>query len=302
MRRIPLIDHLVRLFPSEGKKELYSRILCGEVKIDGEKVLDPRRPVSTEAGVEFVHDPYVSRGGLKLEHAIARWDLQVRGKIFLDAGASTGGFTDCLLQHGASMVYAVDVGYNQLDYTLRTNTRVKVMERTNIMSVDGLDPVPHAAVADLSFRSLRKAASHIVSLTSGRTLVALMKPQFEYRPTRDHPSARRQQPELSNEEDVFSGVITDPQLVYRVLLSAVQDISAEGLRLGKISASPIRGRRGNREFLLLLYGPGPEEQGGHPGRIHEAAEKEHVAEEHVQEDSEEDLREKILAAVRGAPG
>jgi 23S rRNA (cytidine1920-2'-O)/16S rRNA (cytidine1409-2'-O)-methyltransferase len=216
------------------------------VLVAGEKVLDPKRPVAEGSEVRFRRDSYVGRGGRKLEHALTSWPIPVQGRIFLDAGASTGGFTDCLLQHGASLVHAVDVGYNQLAYKLRRDNRVAVRERTNIMSISGLDPRPQAAVADLSFRSLLGAAAHILSLTSDSTLIALLKPQFEYRPE-DAAGACEPTGE-------FTGVLDDASVIERILQRVLSGLEGEGLRVEDIIASPIPGQEGNREFLVLLRG------------------------------------------------
>jgi 23S rRNA (cytidine1920-2'-O)/16S rRNA (cytidine1409-2'-O)-methyltransferase len=188
---------------------------------------------------------YVSRGGDKLAAAIERWRIPVEGKVYLDAGSSSGGFTDCLLQAGASLVYAVDVGRNQLDYKLRVDPRVVVMERTNIMEVmpEQFAPAVEAAVADLSFRSLRGAAPQILHLTSERYLVALAKPQFEWR-----------QPHAD-----FDGVIRDRQTVTDILSELLGDLEKGSCHVTGIMPSPIPGRTGNREFLLRIQGtPGRE--------------------------------------------
>jgi 23S rRNA (cytidine1920-2'-O)/16S rRNA (cytidine1409-2'-O)-methyltransferase len=250
MKRLPLIDQLIKRFPEIQRKELYARVLCGEVLVAGEKVQNPKQRVAEDAPIDFAGRSYVSRGGFKLEKALKRWRVEVENKCFLDAGASTGGFTDCLLQHGARLVHAVDVGYNQLDYSLRRDERVRVHERTNIMTLRRLDPMPHAAAADLSFRSLRRAASHIVSLTTEGLLIALLKPQFEY-------AERR--------EDRFNGLVRDPALLSKILRSTLRDLSTEGLTIEGITPSPIEGRRGNREFLLLLRRSG--ESGGQVERM-----------------------------------
>ncbi|MFW5727366.1 MAG: TlyA family RNA methyltransferase [Spirochaetota bacterium] len=243
MKKIPLLQLLKTRFPDVPHKELYARILCGEVAVDGEHHRNPQMQVSVEAELELEQRKYVSRGGLKLEAAITKWKLPVEGRVFLDAGASTGGFTDCLLQHGARIVHAVDVGYNQLDYSLRSDDRVKVAERTNIMHVQALDPSADAAVADLSFRSLRGAAAHIIGLTGEKWMVGLLKPQFELEGI----------PDPADAADDFNGVVRVEQAQH-ILEKVVNFLRDEGLRVEAISESPIVGRKGNREFLLLLTG------------------------------------------------
>ncbi|MDA3835741.1 MAG: TlyA family RNA methyltransferase, partial [Spirochaetales bacterium] len=168
------------------------------------------------------------------------WDICAEGKIFLDAGASTGGFTDCLLQHGAAHVFSVDVGWNQLNYKLRSNPKVTVMEKTNIMLVDQLDPVPYAAVADLSFRSLTGAANHLLSLTAKPLLVALIKPQFE----------------TNRELTEFNGVVESTAVRHAIVKKTLHLLKEEGVAVSRLTASPILGRKGNREYFALLTRPG----------------------------------------------
>ena len=228
-----------------SKKELFSRVMCGEVLVNGEKMRDPKRLVPVAAAVELLSSTYVSRGGWKLEHALRTWKVRAEGCVFLDAGASTGGFTDCLLQHGAALVHAVDVGHNQLAYPIRSDARVHVMERSNIMHIETLDPAPHEAVADLSFRSLRGAAAHILSLTTRGVLIALLKPQFEYRPHHG-----------TSYDDEFTGVVGDSETAERILRTVLEGLETEGIRILGVISSPIRGHRGNREFLLLLRSGG----------------------------------------------
>ena len=181
---------------------------------------------------------WVSRGGEKLAAALAAWDFDVRGRVFLDAGSSTGGFTDCLLQHGAALVHCVDVGRGQLAWKLRTDARVRVHEGVNVMDLATRDlaPVPDRAVADLSFRSLRGAAPAILRLVKDGLGIFLAKPQFEWR---DHP-------------DDFHGVVDDPVAIAGILHALVADLWDAGAFTRRIIPSPIEGRKGNREFLLLV--------------------------------------------------
>lgn len=237
MTRRRLLDRLCDLHPRRDREELLSHVLCGDVVVDDERVRDPRREVAADSTVRIAPDParrYVSRGGLKLERALSTWELDVSDAVVLDAGASTGGFTDCLLQHGARTVHAVDVGYNQLDYRLRRDPRVIAHERTNIMEVNGLEPPPTAAVADLSFRSLRGAAAHLWMLVDRSWMVLLIKPQFEW----------------ANPPPEFNGTVPDAA-VRPVLEHTLSGLAGEGIPLSALIESPVRGRRGNREFLLL---------------------------------------------------
>ncbi|MBF9017158.1 MULTISPECIES: TlyA family RNA methyltransferase [unclassified Oceanispirochaeta] len=234
MKKQRLLQLASRQFPEYSEKELFASILCGELITSGEKIKDPKALVASDAKLELSKKKYVSRGGFKLEKVLEYWSVPVKGKRILDAGCSTGGFTDCLLQKGALSVYAVDVGYNQLDYSLRVNPAVVVMEKTNIMSVQNLDPKPHWAVADLSFRSLRSAASHILSLTEESRLIALMKPQFE----------------LENPDDDFDGIIRDPIQILEITRTVIDEMAEEGAFVCRTSLSPLTGRKGNQELLF----------------------------------------------------
>lgn len=238
---MPVLLQLLReRFPNESPKELHARILCGEVLVGGETERDPARSVASDVRIEWRVSRYVSRGGLKLEAALAAWQLPVKGRVFVDAGASTGGFTDCLLHAGAERVHAVDVGYNQLDYRLRQDPRVVVHERTNLMSLETLDPQPHAGVADLSFRSLRGAARKLLSLTREGWAVVLVKPQFE----------------LPSPDRSFDGVIRDRGQLLNTLMRVVGTLGDEDVVVVRTMPSPVPGRKGNREFLFLISVPG----------------------------------------------
>ncbi len=239
MAPVTLLSLLCTRFPDTEREEHLARILCGEVLVDGECVRDPKRPVPADA--ELTGAParrYVSRGGYKLEAALAAWEPQVRGLCFIDAGSSTGGFTDCLLQQGAALVYAVDVGRNQLDFRLRRDPRVVVLERTSVadLTAETFPRAPSAAVADLSFRSLRGAARRLLALVSRGWMIALVKPQFEWRA-----------PERS-----FRGVVRDPARRAQILTELVSDLAAEGVYVTHAMPSPLPGRRGNREVLFRL--------------------------------------------------
>jgi len=233
---MPLIDLVVDRFPRLSRDEILARIACGEVLVDGGKVRNSKERVSEGVDIAFIQRRYVSRGGAKLEAALYEWKIQVHGKVFLDAGASTGGFSDCLLQHGAAKVHSVDVGYNQLDYRLRSDPRVSVHERTNIMQTHPFEPRPHAAVSDLSFRSLVGAASKILSLTSEGWCIGLIKPQFEIR----DPGA------------AFDGIVRESDLLREILLDTLLRLLSEGVYTERLMESPIRGGKGNREFLGVL--------------------------------------------------
>ena len=235
----PLIDLLVERWPVRDPKELFSQILRGGVSVNGKTVTKPGALVPRDAEVSVRPAPaFVSRGGGKLAAALERWEIRCGDGPWIDAGCSTGGFTDCLLKRGAPLVYAVDVGEGQLDWRLRGDARVRVMEGTNIMDVAAasLDPAPAFAAADLSFRSLRRAARHILGLTTGGSGIFLVKPQFEYE---DAPPD-------------FRGVVHTRDAIREIVTKLWQDLAAEGVSLVRAMPSPIPGRKGNRELLWLL--------------------------------------------------
>ncbi len=184
--------------------------------------------------------PYVSRGGIKLAHALDTFGVEIGGMTVLDVGASTGGFTDCMLQRGAEQVYAVDVGYGQLSYKLRQDPRVIVMERLNARYPFELPGPVDLVTMDVSFISLRLVIpSAIEHLKQGRYVVALVKPQFE-----------AQRGEVGK-----GGVIRDPALHATLLGRTIVWAVNEGLRVRNLCPSPILGDAGNREFFMLLQKP-----------------------------------------------
>ena len=235
-KSIPLLTLLTLRDGDRSKEELYARVLAGVYSIHGETIRDPRRLVDPDSAVDESVAHFVSRGGYKLEHALKTWNISIAGKVFLDAGASTGGFTHCLLKYGASRVHTVDVGYNQLDFSLRRDPRVSVHERTNIMHVERLDPRPDAAVADLSFRSITGAASHILRLTSEEWGIVLVKPQFEY----------------TTGGSEFTGVLDDVSTIRSVVSGVIESLRQEQVFVDRIAESPISGRKGNSEFLFRI--------------------------------------------------
>ncbi|MCK9547892.1 MAG: TlyA family RNA methyltransferase [Sphaerochaeta sp.] len=240
MRRdhIALLQALRHRFPDQDTDALTALVVCRRVLVDGEVVSDPKQPILKTASIKIDEEErYVSRGGYKLEGALNAFALDVTGLTLLDAGASTGGFTDCLLKSGAATVHAVDVGYNQLDWRLRTDGRVIVHERTNIMEVQQLVPQPDGAVCDLSFRSITGAAGHILSLCKdGAFLLALIKPQFE----------------TPKGMEGFDGVIRERGVLKTTLSGVLSALIDEGLGIRGIAESPITGAKGNTEFFALL--------------------------------------------------
>ena len=219
--------------------------MAGRVRINGRTARKPSESVQPSDSVAVdAPERYVSRGGYKLEHALEHFRLNVAGQVAIDLGASTGGFTDCLLQHGVARVCAVDVGKGQLAWKLRQDARVTVMEGVNARSLSAPQlPAPFAAadvvVIDCSFISLRKILPSAVELLApGGIIVALIKPQFE---------AGRA------EADRGGGVITDPRVHERVVSELRSYVDECGrLRWREVVESPLRGLAGNREFLVLL--------------------------------------------------
>lgn len=230
---------LLELGYYESREKAKAAIMAGLVLIGTERVDKAGTKVPRDAAitVKGALHPYVSRGGLKLEKAIKHFGLDLKDAVMLDIGASTGGFTDCALQNGASRVYAVDVGYNQLDYSLRQDKRVQVLERTNFrhMTLDQLDgPKPRYASIDVSFISLKLILPVLAGLLESRGhTVALIKPQFEA--GREHVGK--------------SGVIRDPAVHANVLREVLTMANGLGFELKGLTFSPITGGEGNIEFL-----------------------------------------------------
>lgn len=229
----------------ESREKAQRAVLAGAVRINQQTARKPSDQVrDTDALTLDSAERYVSRGGHKLEHALREFELEVAGWIVIDLGASTGGFTDCLLQHGAARVYAVDVGTGQLAWKLRQDPRVVVMEKTNARAVTASAfPAPFSPVdlivIDCSFISLRKILSPAVALLKGGgKIAALIKPQFEAGKA---------------EADKGAGVITDAAIHERVL-AEVREFADRlpGLRWARSTPSPILGPAGNREFFALL--------------------------------------------------
>lgn len=216
-------------------------IMSGEVLVADTVCDKAGTRISTDAdirirGQELV---YVSRGGLKLEHALNVFALEIEGRIAVDVGASTGGFTDCLLQRGASMVFAVDVGYGQLAWKLRGDSRVVNMERTNIRDLNPgeLIPCPDLAVIDASFISLAKVLPSTLDLLQARAdIVVLVKPQFE----------------VGKGRVGKGGIVRDPALHQMVIDNVQQSAVDLGLEIVATCESPVLGAKGNREFLMHL--------------------------------------------------
>jgi 23S rRNA (cytidine1920-2'-O)/16S rRNA (cytidine1409-2'-O)-methyltransferase len=235
------IDHLlVERGLVESRERATRRILAGEVLVDGQRVDKAGALVAPTSFIELVgRSPYVSRGGDKLAHALAHFSVTVAGQICLDVGASTGGFTDCLLQSGAARVYAVDVGASQLDPRLRTDERVVVMENTNARTLDPrvFADQPSIAVVDVAFISLEKVLPAVFNVLAPRgQVIALVKPQFE----------------VGRAAVGKGGVVRDPEQHRAVVARLARYSILRGWHVLGVTASPLRGPKGNREFFLHL--------------------------------------------------
>lgn len=234
-----------------SRAEAQTMITCGRVRVGRSVAIKSSTLVSPSESVHIVGEPprYVSRGGVKLEHAIKAFGICVEGSRVIDVGSSTGGFTDCLLQHGAKEVVAVDVGRNQLHERLRADPRVKLYERTDVRDIDiaaigGSAPL---VTADLSFISLRKVMCDLRRLaTTG--VVLLVKPQFEAGKL---------------EADRAKGVIRDPKIHKQAVANVVEAVAASGMRFVQITTSPVKGAAGNTEFFIHAHVSGSSVNANH---------------------------------------
>ena len=254
MKKLPLLDLLCRRFPEYSREQLYAKVLCGEVGHDSETCNDPKQLFLSDTQLYLrPKKRYVSRGGEKLHKAIREFaplGFEVTNAIALDAGASSGGFSDCLLQHGCKKIYAVDSGKNQLDFRLRRDPRVESFEGWKIQDFLcdwpdlGIIP-PDFVVMDISFRSILGLLGPSLSLCSQRSGIFLCKPQFEYRRYCEN-LGKAQLPD-------FSGILED-ELAQKVFDWFCGELM--GIEILASCISPLRGGlrsgRGNREFLLYL--------------------------------------------------
>lgn len=246
MAKVRLDNLLVERGLAESRSKAQALVMAGSVRVGGRPAAKAGMLVDEAAELEVTAAlPYASRGGYKLAHALDTFGLDPRGLAALDAGASTGGFTDVLLQRGAARVYAVDVGYGILDYRLRADPRVVALERTNIRHLEALPEgaLPGCAVIDVSFISLRLVLPAVRRLTAPAAwTVALVKPQFE-----------------AGAEQVGKGGVVRDVAVHRAVLREVLAFAAGlGLPPRGLARSPITGPAGNVEFLAWLAPEGPD--------------------------------------------
>lgn len=232
----------------ESREKAQALILAGAVEVDGLSAIKAGTPVGDDAAIRILEEAagtalrYVGRGGLKLEAALARFGLDPGGKVAADIGASTGGFTDCLLQHGAARIYAIDVGYGQLAWSLRRDPRVHVIDRMNIRNLPpGRIPEPvDLATIDVSFISLRKVLPKAVELVRPHgVIVALVKPQFE----------------VGKGAVGKGGIVRDPENRERAVEGILRFAEGIGLVVKGAMQSPITGQKGNVEYLIYLVKP-----------------------------------------------
>jgi 23S rRNA (cytidine1920-2'-O)/16S rRNA (cytidine1409-2'-O)-methyltransferase len=226
---------------SPSRERARALILAGQITVEGQVISKAGASVAIDARIELVapDHPYVGRGGVKLAHALETFAIEVKGRRALDIGASTGGFTDVLLQRGAESVVALDVGHGQLDWRLRNDSRVLVRERVNARTLTGSD-VPHVVdlvTIDVAFISLRYIFPSLPPfLARGSDIVALVKPQFE----------------AGRGQVARGGLVTDPAVHDAVVARTAEAAAAAGLVRAGMTPSPITGAKGNREFFLHL--------------------------------------------------
>lgn len=235
------------LFPSRERAQ--EAIAAGMVLVNGQVATKASRKVAPQDGLEVSGDPigYVGRGGLKLDGALDAFGIVPGGLVCLDVGASTGGFTDCLLRRGARLVYAVDVGRGQLHPSLRADPRVVAMEETDIRTVTHLPEAPALAAVDVSFISLTLVLPAVARLLApGGQIVALIKPQFEVGPSGVGKG----------------GIVRDPRQHRRAVDRVLGAATALGLVARQVIESPITGTEGNREFLAWFVPAGDLARGG----------------------------------------
>ncbi len=240
MKKIRLDMYLIEHGLTESRSLAQRLIMAGEVEVDGQKFYKPSQKISEDAVVKIKSGPkFVSRGGEKLEPALIHFGLdKLNEKICVDVGASTGGFTDCMLQYGAAHVFAVDVGYGILHWKLRNDPRVTVMEKTNARFVEGFDKDIDLVTIDASFISLRTLLPVIKTwFTDQGQVVALIKPQFE-----------------AGKKDAAkgSGVIRDQEVHRRVLFDVLNFADETGFEVKGLAQSTLKGPKGNIEFLVHL--------------------------------------------------
>lgn len=237
--KIRLDVRVQELAPALSRTQIASLIMQGKVLVSGEPVTKAGALINSDAELQlnFEQPKYVGRAGFKLEYALQEFDIDVTGYVAMDAGLSTGGFTDCLLQRGAVKVYGVDCGYGQVHEKIRQDLRVVVMERVNLRHLESLPELVDLVTLDLSFISVLKVLEAVVRLLkpTGK-LVILIKPQFE----------------AGKHQVGTGGIVTDPAVHQQVISEVTAGVEAAGFVFQKIVPSPIKGGDGNQEFLVYF--------------------------------------------------
>ncbi len=243
-KRLDLL--LQERMPKYSRRQIQSWIMQGKVTVDDKVNTKAGTLIDEEEAVislDAEEPPYVSRAGLKLEKVLNEFSIDVAGLVVLDAGISTGGFTDCLLQRGAKKVYGVDVGYGQLHEKIRNDSRLVLLERTNLRELQGVGEKVDLITLDLSFISVLKVMNAVLKLLKKKgKLIVLIKPQFE-----------------AGKYEVSSGGIVKSEKVRQVIVEhVVNGIKAHGFTLKGLTESPILGAKGNKEFLAYFEREQPE--------------------------------------------
>ncbi|MBN2835521.1 MAG: TlyA family RNA methyltransferase [Candidatus Delongbacteria bacterium] len=241
MSKLPIWQILVDRGLCQSRKDAESWIMMGKVLVNTARIDKSGTKIDENENivVKGIVQKYVNKGGLKLEYALQQFDIDIINKVTIDCGASTGGFTDCLLQHGAKLVYAVDAGFGQLVGRLRNNEKVVNFEKTNLSDVISLNlnPKPEVASVDLSYLSLKKAVPIFAEIMLNQgDLICLVKPIFE----------------VNNSDVRRTGEINDELMFRDILFDLMNDINSKGYSIRAITNSPITGNKGTREFFMHI--------------------------------------------------
>ncbi len=240
MKKKQRLDQLVgQMMPQYSRRQIQSWIMQGKITIDKQIITKPGQQVWSGCSIELnIQEPkYVSRAGFKLEKALEHFAIDVKDLVVLDAGISTGGFTDCLLQNGARKIYGIDVGYGQVHEKIKEDERVTILERTNLRTLKDVGELVDLITLDLSFISTLKVMDAVTSLLKPNgQLIVLIKPQFE----------------AERHEVGKGGIIKDPEIHKKVIDRVVSGIQEHGFCLVGVTESPILGSEGNKEFLAYF--------------------------------------------------
>lgn len=232
------LDLLISEKEKISRQKAQALIMAGDILVNGIKVIKPGQDIDEKSEIDIKQKfPYVSRGALKLKEAAEEFKIDFKNKVVADIGASTGGFTDFALQSGAKKVYAIDTGYGQIDQKLRDDSRVVLMEKTNIKNVKTLPEKIDFFVVDVSFISLKQVIPVLKEIDSKAKVIALIKPQFEMG---------------KDIADKTKGVIRDPEIQMKAVEKIGRFAEDIGYKVSGLAESPITGAKGNKEFLIYL--------------------------------------------------